>query len=452
MTIFRRIAHRWRQDSLLQKVIRSSAQLFSSNSISLGLSVVQSILAGRLLGPAGFGLLGIVIGYASTINGLFSFRMSELVVRYAGEYLERGEKGKTAAVIKAAALAEGLVSALAYLFLALTAALAARFIAKTPESVWLFMVYGLAILANFATETSTGVLQISERISLQGVLNLAQSAATLLVIALAFFGNGGLEVVLAAYLLGKIILGLGMFSVASRQLTRLLGRGWWQVPLSGLPPRRELARFALSSNLSATAILVFRESEVLWVGFFLSSAAAGYYKAAYALINLISVPANPLILTVYPEINRLVVQRAWPRLRDFLRKITTLSALYNLALAAGIVLFGKWLLGIYGEQYVVAYPALLALLVGVVFNYMLFWNRPLLLSLGLPDFPLKATLAAGLVKVGLAFPLVPRLGYVAEAALLSFYYVASVGAIVWRGLKEIKARARSEVLTVGMQR
>jgi hypothetical protein len=39
-----------------------------------------------LLGAAGFGLVGLVMGYASTVNSLLSFRMSELVVRYGGEY------------------------------------------------------------------------------------------------------------------------------------------------------------------------------------------------------------------------------------------------------------------------------------------------------------------------------------------------------------------------------
>ena len=76
----------------------------------------------------------------------------------------------------------------------------------------------------------------------------------------------------------------------------------------------------------------------------------------------------------------------------------------------------------------------------MLFNYTLFWNRPLLLSLGLPAFPLWATLLAGLLKAGLAFPLVPRHGYAAEAALLSFYYIFSVSLIVWRGLRELRRR------------
>jgi O-antigen/teichoic acid export membrane protein len=54
---------------------------------------------------------------------------------------------------------------------------------------------------------------------------------------------------------------------------------------------------------------------------------------------------------------------------------------------------------------------------------------------------LWVTLIAGLLKVGLSFLLVPRYGYVMEAALLSFYYILSVGVIVWRGGRELSKQA-----------
>jgi O-antigen/teichoic acid export membrane protein len=430
-----------RQDDLLSKVIRNSAHLFSSNSISLVLSFTQGILAARLLGAAGFGLVAVVMGYASTVNGLFSFRMSELVVRYGGEYLEKGEKQKAAALIKAAGIGEATVSALAFVFVVLTAGLATRYIAKTPGVEWMFIIYSLGLLANFNAETSTGILQITDKVKLRGTINLIQSVVSALIIAAAFLLKGNLTSVLTAYLLGKAILGLGLFMAAQIQLRRALGSGWLKAPFSVLPAFRELFKFAVSSNLSATAILVFRESEPLWVGFFLNTEAVGLYKIAYTIISFLSVPADPLILTVYPELNRLIVQKAWPRLRDFLRKVTTLAFAYNFALALGLVFFGRWILWMYGEQYVSAYPALLALLVGLVFNYTLFWNRPLLLSFGLPTFPLWATLIAGVIKVGLSFLLVPRYGYVMEAGLLSFYYILSVGLIVWRGRRELGRQA-----------
>lgn len=442
---------RLRQDAVLNRVLLNSAHLFSSNSISLVLSFVQGILAARLLGLADYGLLVIVMAYASSVNGLFSFRMSELVVRYAGEYLEKDEKEKAGALIKVAALTEAAVSALAFVAVAVTAGLATRYITKTPGTEWMVILYSVGLLTNFNTETSTGILQITDKVRLRGVVNLVQTIFSVSIIGAAFLihsSSGALQssrilIVLGAYLTGKSVLGLGLFAAAQVELRRVLGKGWTKASLSVLPSARELFRFAFSSNLSATAILVFRESELLWVGFFLNKEAAGLYKNAYTLVSFLSVPADPLILAVYPEINRLIVQKAWPKLRDFLRKVTTLSFAYNAVLAAGFILLGQWALALYGSQYVPAYPALLTLLAGLAFNYTLFWNRPLLLSFGLPTFPLWATLIAGVLKVILAFLLVPRYGYVMEAGLLSFYYVLSVGLIVWRGLRELRLKEQA---------
>ena len=252
-----------REDPLLGKVVRNSAHLFSSNSLSLVLSMVQGILAARLLGPAGYGLVGIVMGYASTVNGLLSFRMSELVLRYGGEYRERDERDRAAALVKAASLTEGLVSVIAFFVVVLSAGLATRYFAKTPDTEALFIVYALGLLANFNIETSTGILQVTDKIKLQGVINLFQAFLTASIITAAYFFEGSLKVVLGAYLLGKVISGLGMFITAQVHLKRKLQRNWLAASLKWLPEFKQMVKFAVSANLSATAILVFRESEIL---------------------------------------------------------------------------------------------------------------------------------------------------------------------------------------------
>ncbi len=429
-----------KHDPLLGRVLRSSAHLFTSNTISLGLSVVMGALAIRLLGADGLGLITVVMGFASTVNSILSFRMSELVVRYGGEYLEKDEKQKAAALIKAAALTEIAVSVLAFVAVLILAGWAARTIAKTPDTELLFIVFGLGLLANFNTETSTGILQVTGKIRYQGTINLIQSIASLLIVAAGFFLPNTLWVVLSAYLVGKVILGLGLFFTAQRELAERLGADWGRAPLPSFTQSRDLIRFAVSSNISATIIKVFRESEPLWVGYFLSTEAVGYYKAAYALVSFLSVPADPLIAATYPEINRLIVQKAWASLRSFLRKVTALALAVNTAAALGFIFLGQFALVLYTghQEFVAAYPAMLALFVGLAFNYTLFWNRPLLLSLGLPEFPIWTTLIVGLIKVALAFWLIPRYGILAAGALLSFYYIASVGIMAWRGIQEIR--------------
>ena len=224
-----------REDPLLGKVVRNSAHLLSSNSLSLTLSMVQGILAARLLGPAGYGLVAIVMSYASTVNGLLSFRMSELVVRYGGEYLEHNERDRAAALVKAASLTEGLVSVFAFFIVVLSAGLATRYFAKTPGTEMLFIVYALGLLANFNIETSTGILQVTDKIRLQGIINLFQTITTAAIITAAYLTQGSLQIVLGAYLLGKVILGLGMFVTAQVHLRRVLQRNWFTASVKSLP-------------------------------------------------------------------------------------------------------------------------------------------------------------------------------------------------------------------------
>jgi O-antigen/teichoic acid export membrane protein len=103
-----------------------------------------------------------------------------------------------------------------------------------------------------------------------------------------------------------------------------------------------------------------------------------------------------------------------------------------------IVVFGNWLILLYGTEYLPAYPALLVLLLGFGAANTLFWNRSLHLAQGRPGYPFQVMLGAGALKVLLTVLLVPTYGYVMQAALLSGYFIVSVGLIAWQGVRNIK--------------
>jgi O-antigen/teichoic acid export membrane protein len=98
---------------------------------------------------------------------------------------------------------------------------------------------------------------------------------------------------------------------------------------------------------------------------------------------------------------------------------------------------------LYGPEVAPAYPALLILLLGYGFASIFQWNRPLLLALDKPAYPVLVYFVVGLFELALIFWLVPRLGYLSLAAILSGYFVISIGIIVWRGLAEIQARSQA---------
>ena len=440
---FRKTLSAWKDDRLLGAVIRNSGYLFSSSTIAMILTSVQGILAAVLLGPSDYGALGILILFATSVNRLLSFRMGEVVIRYAGSALERGDRTQAAAVVKAAGLSEAVTSLAAYVILILLSPWAAQVFIKNPAAAPLIAYYGLALLANLVAETATAVLQLGSHYRGQAVVNVLQSLVTAAWITAAYFTGGGLVEVLNAYLAGKTINGLGLTLLALRRAPQHLGAGWLRTPLRTLSGWRGVARFALSTNLSGTINLVIRDSEVLWVGLFFNNAAAGYYKFALAMMSLILMPITPFISTTFPDITRSVARRDWPTLRRLLSRTTWIAGLWTTACALGLVTLGPWLLmWLKDGAYLPSFGAMLILLVGYGAANIFFWNRPLLLALGLPNYPLKVTALTGAVKTVLMFALARPLGYLFQAALLSGYFLVSIGLIVRRGLVEVAREER----------
>ena len=255
--------HILKTDKLLQKILTNSGYLLSSNVLSMGLSVIQSILAGRLLGVAGFGVVGTITAFASTLNRLFSFRMNELVVKYFGEASSHNQQERAAAVVKAAALGETGSAVLSFLILILLAPIAAARLADDPATAPLFILYGSMVLANFATETATGVLQATNKFRNYAVVNLISSILTAGIIVWAFFAQRGMMEVVWAYLIGKFILGLGTAALGFHEMNRALGKGWWKTSFANLPPFKELFSFAFSTNISSTIIMLVRDKRSL---------------------------------------------------------------------------------------------------------------------------------------------------------------------------------------------
>jgi O-antigen/teichoic acid export membrane protein len=430
----------WTQDSLLRGVIKNSSYLFGSNAVSIFLSMLQGILAARLLGAEEYGIVAaVVIPFTSSINRLLSFRMSELVVKYLGQFMAEGRKDRAAAVVKGAALVELLTSTLAFLVLLLLLPFAARYLAKDIHTAYLFGIYGLVLLGYGVYETSTGVLQATKRFAHMAQIQLLQNGITVSLIGVAFIIDGGMLEVILAYLIGKVCGALVLYGIAYRSLRQELGEGWWKESFNWLPDIKELRRFAVSTNLQGTVNLIVRDSETLFITALRSPTEAGYFKIALSVINLVMLPVEPFIATTYSEISRTIAQKQYALTQRLLKRISLITGSWSVASGGFLVLFGYWLIPlVYGMEFKPAYPAMLVLLLGYGCANVFNWNRQLLLALGLPGYPLKITAWVGLVKTLLTLYFLPLWGYVAEAAILSGYLIITVIANGWRGLRQLK--------------
>jgi O-antigen/teichoic acid export membrane protein len=118
-----------------------------------------------------------------------------------------------------------------------------------------------------------------------------------------------------------------------------------------------------------------------------------------------------------------------------------------LAYWAGWAALGRWLIPLlYKPQASPAYPVLLILIAGYGFAGIFQWNRSLFLSFGKPGYPLLISILVGVIELGMTVALVPRYGNVMMAAILSGYFIVSIGFISLRGLLEIRRKRQQAEL------
>ena len=435
--------HRFIQSPLLRRIVKNSGYLFSATGIAAFMSMLQGILTARLLGPSDFGTLGAITVFTSTINRFASFRMNEMVVRYVGHYEENGDSLKAAAVFKSASYLEMSGSIISFILIMVLAPLGATYIGHDSSLTPLFRIYGTIVLANLISESAMGLMQISDSFRTIAIITALQSTVTLILIIVAYFSGSGLMAILLAYMWGKIIGALGITGAALRQAGKIWGRSWWRTPISLLSQqRRSILTFAFSTNISSTISLVAKDSEVLWVSGFLGTTQAGYYKLALALSNLLQLPVSPLPKATFPELSREIARNSWDNVRYILRQGSRLAATYSVPMTIGLFIFGPWLIStLYGSNYLPAYPALVVLLIGYTFVNIFYWNRVALLSLGRPIFPTIVNFVGMIFKISGIFLLVPQFGYLAFAALLTAYYIFTVGVAAARVLFDVRKQS-----------
>ncbi|PKO00270.1 MAG: hypothetical protein CVU42_03635 [Chloroflexi bacterium HGW-Chloroflexi-4] len=439
----------FKDNPIFSRFLKNSGYMFSSSTISVGLVAVQSILAASLLGKSQLGLITLAISSVTTVNQIFSFRMGELVIRFFTKAKEEHGLEHAKAVIKSSILIESITSILAFVFLVLIAPVAAPLFTNKfdPELlVPLIQLFGISILANLFSETANGVLRVTNHFKTQAAIGLIQSVLTFSIITLAFIFKWGFLVVLLAYLVGKIFIGVSPMLMALRVMPLEFGSDWWKTRISILTSVKEMSRFAVSTNLSGTIKQLSNESEGLWIGAFIDESAVGLYKVAMSVANLLTIPITPIIQTAFPEITRSAVTKKWAQLRKLLRQFTLVASAWTIPATLFLIIFGKWILTyIYTPifEYTAAFIPMVILLLGYAFTNIFFWNRSLLLSFGKANIPLLVLAVGGILKMVLTFVVVPVYGINGEAALLSGYFILTTGVMIVMGYAVIR---KSETL------
>ncbi|EKT4520902.1 oligosaccharide flippase family protein [Pseudomonas putida] len=372
------------------------------------LRLLRNVLLARILGPSERGLFALLSALPELIGAATCGGLNSAVGYRAAK---RGDMGLLLTqVLLYGCLFAGLLT-LACIFLVRT------FGAQLDVTLQLGLLIWLLLLAVPVTVLKSGLLTLhnaSGGVDAFNALRLAESLLPLLLFIGLFWmwHDRALEAALISWLagLGLVVL-LGLYWLAREQRLRL--RWEW----SG---QRALLAYGGRSHPDVLFQQLILRADYLLIGAFLGSTALGHYAMASAAAEL---------LLVIPEAVTTPLMKRLLRQDSDMQRLTPLAlrltATVMLCACLAMALCGHWLISLlFGDDYLPAYPALLALLAGLLGLCQASILRLDLLGRNRPGTVSLIMGAGAVLSLSLNVLLIPVWGIVGAAVASSCAYLA----------------------------
>jgi O-antigen/teichoic acid export membrane protein len=166
--------------------------------------------------------------------------------------------------------------------------------------------------------------------------------------------------------------------------------------------------------MSAFAIINTR-SDVILIGILKNTTYAGYYSAADKWANLVLWGIISINTVVAPIISKYFARNKIYELQTMLIKSILLVAVISLPIALFIIINGRYLLNLYGEEFIIAYASLITLVVSYLLNAL---AGPVGYLLSLTGYHKEASLVmaiSAIANIILNFIFIPKYGMIGAA-------------------------------------
>ncbi|UZD23868.1 flippase [Algoriphagus halophytocola] len=349
----------------LEVVLKSSKSLIVK-VLGMLAGIGVSIFLGRSLGASGVGIINLS---NQIINLLLIFSIlgfDRVIIREVAISRENNNLLRTNEVMNTAFIINGITGIACTAALIVFADYISTNIFEIPD-----LKFPLIIAALVFTP------QIISRIISSGLIgykkiwqsNLVDQTLSLVVIgillAILWYWNYNISVINVAiiYAIGRIF------------VTATIATYWFFMRKSdsnsgkmGNFIGKEMMRNGLPLLMVSAALLISTNADTIMLGWLSSSEEVGLYSIAVKIALLTSFLLQIVVSSIAPKIAVMYKNGQIVELQLLIQRVTSGLAIIGLLFLTTIILFGKEILGIWGSEFVAAYPALIILSVGQFSN------------------------------------------------------------------------------------
>jgi O-antigen/teichoic acid export membrane protein len=453
-TVRGKFSHAW-QDGVFNHLVKNASMLFVSNSVVTVLRTVQVVWLARVLLVEGYGQLVLIQGFIALVNEFFDVNIGDMAVKFGSNYVVRQDPIRVASVVKLSFIIDLATGIIAFVSVVALADWAAQVFLHNAAQGELVVLYAIGLLVATVDTTSQAVLRLMDRfrwLSMSiAAIGLIEFAAV--IIALSVWGD--LRSVIVALIVKSTVNALINLALAIMALRSRFGlRAVIMAPVTAVKTEyRAIFRFIWHTNVSMYLRMLSSRADVLILGYFQNSQAAGFYRLARQIGSMLVRVSDPVAAAILPDLSRMWAQGQFAAYRQLLRRLTLLMAGLLAPVSVGLFLVSsivvRWLAQ---DSPPPGAGVLAACIMSHYLSAVTFWAGPAAISMQRPQYKAwVGALSVGVQTVG-AVLLVPVWGALGSAlALLTHNVIGQPLAVglVRRSLAKAEFQLASQTGPVG---
>ncbi len=412
-----------------RRVARQTLWMSAITAAQLLGGVAQVALSARILGPEGFGVLGLIMAVALIAHGLLSMPGGEAVTTFVTRSVAEGRPDEASRVLRFTLAVSFGMSLVAYAVIAVAIFAASGLVGIDPAYRGAALMYG-SVGVFLATQTETmAVLRLGDRAQL-GLAVIAGGASVRVgLLAAAWMTDGGLLSVVVAHVAGAAVNGVGMLVAAAAVAPRAGATGLLRSLSIKVPP--EALSFQIGTFGKYAVWTLAHNMDLVLLAQFVGAAELGLYKGARQIIDTTRYPFDPLQRGAQPEYSRhWYSRRAGELRRASLRFVLVTSALAAVGYGALVVFHRPIIRLALGGEFPDAAPLLLIMIPGtfVAASVCALTVLPAAVGRALP--PLVGAIAGFATSAAVIVWLAPEHGAIGAAWANTAYFIVSALALL----------------------
>jgi len=388
-------------ESLSKKVIKGGIWLFGLRLSNRGLGFIRTIILARLLDPKDFGLLGIALLVASTLDAFSQTGLQSALVY---------KKSDVESYLDVAWSSLAIRGMILFLLLVVTAPSVADFF-NSDEAEWIIKVVAFNMLLTGFGNIGIVFFQKDLEFKKQFVYEFSATVVDLAVsISLAFILRNVWALVWGGMAKNFVRLILSYVLHPYRPKLRF-----------GIQKFKELFSYGIWIFGSTVLVFLITQGDDIFVGKFLGVTALGFYQMAFLISNLPATEIADVISRVtFPAYSKLQNDRV--KLGSAFLKVVHLTAYVSIPLAGGIFILSHEFVEIFlGAKWLPMVPAVRILALSGLIGSISATTRPVFQGTGNPRIDTKWQIFRLIALIAVIYPFSRRWGIsgVSLAVLIS---------------------------------